>query len=305
MATKSNSSKRNKKSPFAEAKQPVANTPPAGRPSEPTGPRWSLVILFVVIVFGGGFLAMVFKDARMWNFAMGEIEQYTYEEVRKHPHDPSAFTQGLFFHQGKFYESTGKYEGKSSMRRVNLETGEVEHQVVLGNEFFGEGATVLNDKIYQLTWKEGKCFVYDLNLKLINTFEYEGEGWGLCTDGTHLIMSDGTTKLLYVDPDDFSIVKKVFVSLGNRSVSRLNELEYFGGKIYANQLNSDSIYEINAKTGKVTAMIDLSGLWPTKDRPNGGVLNGIAYKKNEEAILHVTGKYCPFVYEIKFVPREN
>lgn len=307
MAAKPNPRKKNR-SAFSEARQ---GGPPkdSAQPSDAKqGPRWFLVGLFVLIVFGGGTLAMIFKDIRSWNSAMSGVEQYTYKVKNKYPHDTDAFTQGLFFHQGKLYESTGKYK-KSKMRIVDIESGKPVSQelnVSLKDHQFGEGACVHKGKIYQLTWKEGECLVYDLDLNLLDTLNYEGEGWGLCSDGENLIMSDGTANLTYIDANDFSVIKKTKVRLGNRAVSQLNELEFFRGHIYANQLHRDMIFEIKADTGKVTAVVNLSGLWPVKERPQEGVLNGIAHNPDSKSLsVFVTGKYCPYLYEIEFVRAEQ
>ena len=306
MATKSKNKKR--KSPFSDARQPEppkkAEPAPQSNFVQDPGRRWFLIALFLTIAVGGGIIAMIVKDARLMGLAMNGVEQYTYEIVQEYPHDPLAFTQGLFFHDGKMYESTGRY-GESTMRLVDLETGTPERRILLGKETFGEGCVLLDDRIYQLTWKEQKCLVYDLDLKLQTTFDFEGEGWGLTTDGENLIMTDGTSKLIYRNPEDFSIIKKVFIKLGTRTVSRLNEMEYVGGKIYANKYESDSIYEIDPKSGKVTAIIDLTGLWPSAERPQGGVLNGIAQDPARHPNVFVTGKYCPKLFEIEFVAKED
>lgn len=297
--------KKRRNSPLSEARQGSPAVKPATQGSyanQKQGPRWFLIGLFITIVIGGGTLAMIFKDARMWESSLRDIEQFTYEVVKKYPHDPLAFTQGLFVYKGKLYESTGR-KGESTMRIVDIETGETDPRIYLGPDLFGEGAAVHDDKVYQLTWKEEKCLVYDLELKdRPEIIEYEGEGWGLCSDGEHLIMTDSGPDLIFVDPKDFSIQKRVTVKLGNRPLLGLNEMEYFGGKIYANKLGEDAIFEVDAETGKVVAMIDLTGLWPPSERPQGGVLNGIAYDEDNEKI-YVTGKYCPHLYEIAIVPK--
>jgi glutamine cyclotransferase len=298
MAAKPKPSKK-RKSSFSEARSgdAVASKPSPVAATKPAT-RWDLVILFVAIVIGGGIMAMVFKDMRMWGSAMSKVDQYQCKIIRTLPHDKLSFTQGLFVHQGKMYESTGKY-GESTMRIVDLESGEANPRIFLGEKNFGEGACEHKGKIYQLTWKEGKCFVYDLNLKLIKTINYEGQGWGLCSDGENLIMTNSGSSLIYVDDEDFSVIKKVPVRLGNRPVSGLNEMEFVGSKIYANKLNEDALFEIDSKTGSVTALIDLNGMWPMRDRPEGGVMNGIAYDKSKDKI-YITGKYCPTLFEVEF-----
>ncbi len=301
MASKSKSKKK-RKSSFAEARQGVVPPKPqfSSVANQPQGTRWGLVGLFVTIVIGGGVLAMIFKDTRMRSSAMRGIEQFGYEIVNRYPHDRLAFTQGLFVHKGKLYESTGK-KGESTMRIVDLETGATDPRIFLGPDRFGEGACVHNGKVYQLTWKGGECLVYDLELKdPPKIIKYKGQGWGLCSDGENLMMTDSGSNLIFVDPDDFSVLKTVTVKLRNRPIPALNEMEFVGGKVYANVLNEDVIFEIDSTTGMVTAMIDLTGLWPPAERPQGGVLNGIAYDEAKDKI-YVTGKYCPTLFEIKFV----
>jgi len=277
-----------------------------------------LITVFLVVAVGGGILAMALKNARLFGLGMAKVEQYVYEIKNEYVHDRLAFTQGLIVddkNDDMMYESTG-LNGESTMRLVNYKTGEVKKRIVLDKEFFGEGCTMLNDKIYQLTWKKGKCFVYNRDLVKEAEFEYDTEGWGLTHDGTHLIMSDGTSKLIYIDPTDFSVVKKVFVRFGNQKVSSLNqiclnELEYHVdnkgvGVVYANHYKTDYIYEINAETGEILARIDLAGLWPEDQRPQKpqpGMLNGIAISPDGE--IFVTGKYCPTMFEVEFIWTED
>ncbi len=277
----------------------------SGSFSEPTAPikamdkrpvRWDMVVLFLVISIGGTFLAIQMKGNQ-------PTERLTFQVLRKFDHDQSAFTQGLVMHDGFLWESTGK-KGKSSFRKVELETGKVLQQVDLDDQYFGEGMTWHDGLFYQLTWKENTCFVYDQEMKQVNQFHYEGEGWGLTSDGTHLIMSDGTSALRFLDPETFEEIKKVNVQLRNFRVSELNELEYAGGKIFANVWMQDFIYEIDPQTGNVTRVIDLAGLWPARDRPNEGVLNGIAINPENRKLL-VTGKYAPYIWEIEVLPTSN
>jgi glutamine cyclotransferase len=224
-----------------------------------------------------------------------------YRVVAEFPHDAGAFTQGLVVVEGHFYEGTGK-KGESTLRKVDLKTGRVESSVTLDRSYFGEGITVLNDRIYQLTWQNRVALVYDLKtMKPVTTFRYAGEGWGLTHDGKLLIMSDGTSLLRFLDPNTFEVVKRLRVRGPNGQVDKLNELEYAKGEILANIWYADRIARISPETGEVTGWIDLSDLYPQKLRTSKeDVLNGIAYDEAGER-LFVTGKNWPKVYEIELV----
>ena len=225
--------------------------------------------------------------------------EYSFKVVNTHPHDPNAFCQGLDFDGKTLFESTGKY-GQSTVRRVDLETGKVETKLQLDDRLFGEGLTLFHDKVLQLTWKQRVGYVYDARtLKPLTTFQYEGEGWGLTHDGENLIMSDGTDKLRFLDPDSFSLVRTIRVSDRGRSIRRLNELEFVRGQILANVWRTNRIAMIAPKTGEVTGWIDLSGLLRKRLRPED-VLNGIAYDEASDRLL-VTGKNWPQLFEIRLV----
>ncbi len=223
---------------------------------------------------------------------------YRVDVVRSYPHDTLAFTQGLLWHEGEMYESTGEI-GKSNIRRVDLATGEVKQRRDLSPPYFGEGIQILGDKLYQLTWESQKGFIYDKNtFAPLGEFSYEKEGWGLTTDGTHLIMSDGTPRLRFLDPETFKVVREVMVSENGTSVKDVNELEMVKGEIWANKWMTDRIMRIDPKTGVVLGWIDLAGLLPQNERsPNTDVLNGIAYDAEGDRIF-VTGKRWPRLYEI-------
>jgi glutamine cyclotransferase len=231
-----------------------------------------------------------------------EIPMYTYKVVKTYPHDKHAFTQGLEFHDGLFYEGTG-LEGKSSIRKVELNTGRVLKIKKLPEAYFGEGITLWKDQIYQLTWRSGVCFVYDKEtFEKKREFRYQTEGWGLTHDGKYLIMSDGTSTLYFRDPDTFTIVKKLEVKEKEVPVTSLNELEYMKGEIYANVWQTDLIVRISPETGKVLGWIDLTGLLSESEQtPDTDVLNGIAYDAEKDR-LFVTGKNWPKLLEIKIVP---
>jgi glutamine cyclotransferase len=221
-----------------------------------------------------------------------------YEVVKVYPHDQNAFTQGLVIEQGVLYEGTGLY-GSSTLRRVDLETGNVLQSYALPPEFFGEGITIFDDRIIQLTWQNQIGFVYDKHsFELLQEFSYSTEGWGITTDGTQLIMSDGTANLYFLDPETFQKVGQVEVHDGNASVSKLNELEYINGEVYANILGEEKIAIINPRTGQVTAWIDLTGIYTSENSDPNNVLNGIAYDA-EDNRLFVTGKRWSQLFEIK------
>jgi glutaminyl-peptide cyclotransferase len=224
--------------------------------------------------------------------------------VKSWPHDPAAFTQGLEFEKGRLYEGTGT-EGKSTLREVALETGDVIRMATLPPEVFGEGITVLGNRIYQLTWKSKKGFVYDLaSFKRISEFTYDGEGWGLANDGSSLIMSDGSAHLYFRDPATFAVTRTVEVRDRDTPVPKLNELEWVNGEIYANVWETDSIVRINPQSGAVIGWVNMRGLFSGSDRGRylqpgqvTDVLNGIAWDDSTKRLV-VTGKWWPRIYQI-------
>lgn len=228
---------------------------------------------------------------------------YSYNIINTYLHDPAAFTQGLVYSDSMLYEGTG-LNGASSLRKVELHSGKVITQRTIPSNFFGEGIAVFNDKIYQLTWQSGTCFVYDKNtLDVIQQFAYPTEGWGLTHDGKQLIMSDGTANIYFRDPETFAEIRRIEVTDNNSPVRNLNELEYIDGDIFANVWQTDRLVRIDPQTGKVKAWIDLTGLLSQEDRFNRvDVLNGIAFDANTQR-LFVTGKWWPKLFEIKLVPR--
>ncbi len=232
--------------------------------------------------------------------AQGAI-RYSYRVKAVLPHDRRAFTQGLVFEDGIFYEGTGLY-ARSSLRKVTPETGAVLQQENLAPNLFGEGITVWGDKIIQLTWKARKGFVYDKNtFERLKTFSYPTEGWGITHDDTRLIMSDGTATLYFWDPETLAEIGKITVTDGGAPVVRLNELEYINGEIYANIWQTNRIARINPNTGQVTGWIDLTGLLSAEDIAEPvDVLNGIAFDADNNR-LFVTGKLWPKIFEIELV----
>lgn len=222
--------------------------------------------------------------------------------VAAYPHDPAAFTQGLVVEENVLYEGTGHY-GQSTLRRVDLQSGTVDKSMQLAGEYFGEGVTILNDQVFQLTWKEGVCFVYDKqSLAPLGTHRYYQQGWGLTNDGQHLYLSDGSSTIYVLDPQTFKQVRRIRVKQGRRPVDQLNELEFVNGEIYANVWYSDQIARINPADGNLLGWIDCSGVYPASQRPDREhVLNGIAYDAATKK-LYVTGKNWPRLYEIEIQP---
>lgn len=222
-----------------------------------------------------------------------------YTVQRSLPHDIKAFTQGFTIHKGQLYESTG--QNTSWIGIVNVTTGIADKKIQLAPEFFGEGITILNNKIYQLTWQDSIGFVYDLaSFKKIKDFTYGTEGWGITHDSTHLIMSDGSATLYYLDTLTFAVSKSVKVTNNGKPLTALNELEYVDGHIYANVWQTNLIAKINASTGNVIGFLDLSPLTQQAGmiNPNQDVLNGIAWHEGTKSLL-VTGKYWPLIYILK------
>ena len=231
-------------------------------------------------------------------------EKFSYQIVNSYPHSKKHYTQGLEFHNNILYEGTGEY-GTSGIFKIKLETGKVEQSKMLDDKYFGEGITILDNKIYQLTYKTQKGFVYQLSdFVLIDTFIFKSnEGWGLTNDGTHLIMSDGTHVLTWLNPNDYSVVKKVQVANNKGIINNLNELEYIDGTIYANVFTTDLIVQIDPETGKVLSEINMAGIINMYKNPGDTIdfLNGIAYNEKSNR-LFVTGKYWPLIFEIKVIP---
>ena len=245
--------------------------------------------------------------------AGANVPIYTYEIVKSYPHDSEAFTQGLIFKDGFLYESTGQ-EGESTLRKVDLNTGKVLQKYDVPEEFFAEGMTFLNDKFYQLTWRDRTAFVYDANFKLLKEIRYQGDGWGLTNDGTNLIMTDGTHVIRFVNPENFQTIRTVAVFRENgQPLMNLNELEYVKGEIWANIWHSEQpnvlgkpnyVARIDPNSGKLLGWIDLSGISPDDvNRDSENTLNGIAYDNASDRIF-VTGKNWRKLFEIKIKPKE-
>lgn len=230
--------------------------------------------------------------------------QYTYAVVQTYPHDRDAFTQGLQFLDGVVYEGTG-LNGRSSIRRVKLETGEVLQRRDVAPEYFGEGITVWKDELIQLTWQSGVAFVYDRGtFSPKRRFTYTGEGWGLTHDGTNLIMSDGTDVLRVLDPATFAERRRIRVTASGSPLRNLNELEYVKGEIFANVWTNetDIVARIDPQTGVVTGWVDFRGLLSPRERAAVDVMNGIAYDAARDR-LFVTGKLWPRLFEVRLIKK--
>lgn len=285
---------KKKRPSFKELNQPVEQKIQQPSPASARPIRWDLVALFLLISIGGSYLVLALRKP--------VAPKFSYEILKTYPHDTDAFTQGLLMHDGFLWESTGK-KGKSSFRKVDLDTGKVLESVKVDDRYFAEGLAYLNGQFFQLTWQDEVCFVYDESMKKVREFTYEGEGWGLTTDGVDLIMSDGSSALRFMDPQTFKEKRRVNVRVNGVRAGVLNELEYVGGKVFANLWSRDLnvMYEIDPKTGNVDRQIDLSGLWPLAERPQEGVLNGIAFNPKSKKLM-VTGKLAPKIWEIDVVP---
>ena len=232
------------------------------------------------------------------------VKTYGYKVEEAIPHDVASYTQGLFFHEGTLYESAGQY-GESSFRKVDLKSGRVLERTPFDRRYFAEGSCVLDGRLYVLTWRENECFVYDIrSMQRLGTCRYLGEGWGLTTDGKSLIMSDGTSTLTFRNPENFAVERSLTVTLRDKKVAYLNELEYIKGEIWANVYGSDLIVRIDPATGVVRSVVNCSGLLPASQRSaRTDVLNGIAYNPATGDIW-LTGKYWPKMYRIKLIEKK-
>lgn len=273
--------------------------------------------MFRLILLTSAFLLLMIPLPRA--SAQDETVEFLKAEViTTFPHDTNAYTQGLLIHEGKFYESTGAQggPGTSSLREVEIETGEVLRSVILDDPLYGEGLARVDDRLIQITWTDQKALVYDLaSFEQVDTFEYEGQGWGICYDGRFLYMSDGTQSLSIRDAQTFELIFKGVVTFQGTPIgelrtregqafSRLNELECAGDYIYANIWQTDFIVKIDKLDGRIVALIDAAGLLsPEEVAPLGpeAVLNGIAYQPETDTFL-LTGKYWPTIFEVRFVP---
>ena len=249
-------------------------------------------------------LYLVLGQAALGQTAVGQgpaVIDYQLQVVKRYPHDPELFTQGLEIRHGTLFESAGHY-GKSQILHRTLDKTQANARHALKKRYFAEGLTVLDDRVYQLTWRAKRGFIYDRNnLKPLGQFSYRGEGWGLCNDGHSLIMSNGSSKLQFLNPETFQVQRSIEVTLNGHPITKLNELEWIDGQIYANIWQSDWIVIIDPTQGHVVGKANLSGLRKAQASNTAGVLNGIAYDKQQQR-LFVTGKYWPTLFEIELKP---
>ena len=234
-----------------------------------------------------------------------EPQHLVVKVLSKIPHDTTAFTEGLLWFDGKLYESAGNY-GQSSLREVDAQTGKVLRVVNIDQKYFAEGLALVDDKLIQLTWKEATAFIYDReSLTQIGSFSYSGEGWGMCYDGAQLYMSDGSAMITVRDPKTFDVIRRIQVTQDAKPIDQLNELECVGNQLYENVWMTNNILQIDKASGRVTAVIDASGLLTPDETEKisgaGGVLNGIAYNGQKQDFL-ITGKLWPWMFEVQFVP---
>jgi len=261
----------------------------------------ALALAMIFISWQDSSNLSIFKYASAEEAANATL--YTYKVVNTFPHNTESFTQGLYIEDGILYESTG-LNGKSAVNKIDLKTGKVIKSRDMQDKFFGEGLTIVGDKIYQITWRSKTGFVYNKeSLDIQRTFSYKTQGWGITYDGKYLIISDGSEVLYFMDPKSFVVVGKLEVYDKNGKVAKLNELEYINGEVYANIWGKDLIARIDPKTGYVKSWIDLSGILSKEDRKGKeNVLNGIAYNPENDTLL-VTGKFWPKLFEIEVVPK--
>ncbi len=229
------------------------------------------------------------------------VQALNYSIVKQYPHDITSFTQGLVIYKGKLYEGTGN-EGFSKLMEVDINTGKAIKSVSLDAKYFGEGIAVLNDTVYQLTWKNKVVFVYTLpDFKKVKEFPIGTEGWGITTNGKDLIVSDGTSNLYFYEPSTFELLRTQSVRFNGELSFNLNELEYINGYVYANQWQAPYIYKIDPSNGSIVGQMNLQDIWNNvrKDAPNADVPNGIAYDADTKK-TYITGKWWPSLYEIEF-----
>jgi len=247
------------------------------------------------------YIALVAATVGCMPMGNGAVPVWKAKTVATFPHDPEAYTQGLVIDNGQMFEGTGRYGG-STIREVDSKTGSVLKSLSLDKQYFGEGITILDDKIFQLTWKNNYCFVYDRKtFQYKEYFQYLFEGWGLTNNGKELILSDGSSDIRFLDPSNFKEIRKISVKDGATRIKNLNELEYIDGEIWANVWYEDRIARIAPDSGKLLGWIDLSSIYPASQRKDRDhVLNGIAQDPDTKKI-YVTGKNWPKLYEIEIV----
>ncbi len=265
--------------------------------------KTKLQLVSLVVVFAMALLSRSLPAQSSQKGRAKKPPEYTSKVIHVFPHDPAAYTQGLVYRDGFLYEGTG-LNGRSSLRKVELNTGKVLQRADLEPQFFGEGITIFKNQIVQLTWKSETGFIYNMSdFRLLRQFSYSGEGWGITTDGTDLFMSDGTAEIRVLRGNTLREKRRIRVHDGDSAITQLNELEFVHGEIYANVWRTDRIARISPQTGKVVGWIDLTGLLSVVYRKEAdAVLNGIAYDPQGNR-LFVTGKLWPSIFEIQLVPK--
>ena len=266
--------------------------------------KWAIAaitITLIIVISMAAYVTLGNQPPSNGQNSQNQPINYSYKIVNTYPHDTGAFTEGLVFADGFLYESTGLY-GNSTLRKVDLQTGETLQQISLNPQYFGEGITIYGNKIIQLTWHSKVGFVYDkTTFQLLEQFTYPTEGWGITNDGKKLIMSDGTPTLYFLNPETYERTGQIQVHDGNMSIAMLNELEYVNSTVYANIWQENRIAIINVETGQVKGWINLEGLYKKPISDPDDVLNGIAYDA-ENGRLFVTGKRWSQLFEIELVP---
>jgi len=260
-----------------------------------------LFLVFFLLFFSISAQSMVQNQEWLFNHLSKNqnLTKYTYQVVALYPHDSRAFTQGLIFHEGFLYESTGLY-GESSLRKIDLRTGKVLLENKIDEIHFAEGLTLFNNLLIQLTWKSHLGFLYEVDtFEYIGSFDFPYEGWGITHDNQNLIISDGSDTLHFLDPKNFLVTKEIQVHLNGLMINQLNELEFINGKIYSNVWHTDLILIINPDDGEVIGWINLTGLEKQSDLSKN-VLNGIAFDQTNNH-LFITGKNWPHLYEILLI----
>lgn len=256
----------------------------------PIPPQWLLAILTLAATL---FARPIVQQIQRPLLMVPEV-------LAVYPHDTDSFTQGLVWNGETFFESTGLY-GESDVREVERDTGAVLRLTPVDEAFFAEGLAWVDNRLIQITWREGTALVYDAGtFEQTGTFSYEGEGWGLCYDGTRLIMSDGSDVLTFRDPETFEVVGRVNITLQGDSVSRLNELECVGDRVYSNVWQTNFIVRINPASGAIDAVINASDLLTETEATSADVLNGIAYDADRD-VFYITGKLWPKLFEVRFI----
>lgn len=293
-----------------EVQASVAKPPksPASARSSSRPPSWGWLAAGVALVIAAIVIVRWARSASDGGTSVSDPEvapeRLVVRILETYPHDPEAFTQGLLWHEGRLYESTGLH-GHSTLREVELETGRVLRTHALGRDYFAEGLALVGDELIQLTWQEEIAFVYRVgDFSPLRRIPYDGEGWGLSYDGTHLVMSDGSDQLTFRDPATLRVVRRVTVHDMRSSIDQINELEHVGGMVWANVWQTHRILRIDTRNGRVTGMVDAAHLLTDEEELEADVLNGIAWIPEREHFV-ITGKNWPHLFEVEFVPRSR